>query len=228
LIIYKKRRCIYIYTHVFFDLDGTLTDPWEGITKSLQYGLGKVGITIGDEKELISFIGPPLQDSLRDNYNLGEDDIKTVMFYFRERYSVKGIYENILFDGTEEMLKMLMGQGRGIYLATSKPEQYAREILRHFDIEKYFNGVYGATMDESLVEKVDILNSALTKENINSANAIMVGDRIHDISGAEKVGMNSIFLALGYANEQEAEVLGKMATYTASNMQELCNLFLNI
>ena len=124
--------------------------------------------------------------------------------------------------------KCLKGRVEKCFWPQAKPEQYAREILRHFDIEKYFDGVYGASMDETLVKKADILNIAVKKDNVDVKKALMVGDRVHDISGAEEVGMDSLFLELGYANEEEAEMLSKTATYRASNMKELCTLFLEI
>lgn len=187
-----------------------------------------MGISVKDEKELISFIGPPLKDSFRDGFNFNEEEVDTAMRLFRERYSVKGLYENTLFDDTKELLKMLKDQKRHIFLATSKPTEYAKLILRHFDIEKYFDGVYGASMDETLVEKADILTKAIKEEDVEIKNSIMVGDRVHDIQGAKEVGMDSIFLALGYANETEAQMLSDTATYDAENMKELCSLFLKI
>jgi len=209
-------------------LDGTLTDPWEGITKSIKYALEKMGIPIKDEKELIPFIGPPLKDSFRDGFGFDEKDVDTAMLFFRERYSTKGLYENVLYEGTEEMLKMLKSQDRHVYLATSKPTKYAAEILRYFDIKKYFDGIYGASMDEKLVEKADILAKAIKEENIDAKESVMVGDRVHDINGAEKVGMDSVYLGLGYADEEEAELLMKKAKYNAKNMNALCLLFQEI
>lgn len=219
---------IYIYKNVFFDLDGTLTDPWEGITKSIKYALEKMGIPTEDEKELISFIGPPLKESFKKGFGFDETQADQAMSFFRERYSVKGLYENELYEGTHEILKMLKEQGRNIYLATSKPVPYATEILRHFKIIQYFDGIYGASMDEKLVVKSDILAKAIEEENVDINESIMVGDRVHDILGAKKVGMDSVYLELGYADDQEAEILTSAATYKAKNMKELSRLFQEI
>lgn len=187
-----------------------------------------MGIEIKDEKELIPFIGPPLQDSFHERFGFDENQIQAAMVFFRERYSVKGIFENVLYQGVDDMLSLLKNQNRKVYLATSKPTQYASLILKHFDIYKYFDGVYGATMDEKLVKKADILNMAVKTENTDINKAVMVGDRVHDYDGSKAVGMDFIFLSIGYAGEEEAEMLTKKATYTANNMKSLCELFQKI
>lgn len=188
----------------------------------------KMGIEIKDEKELIPFIGPPLQDSFHERFGFDENQIKTAMVFFRERYSVKGIFENVLYECADEMLSIIKNQERKAYLATSKPTEYATLILKHFDIYKYFDGVYGASMDEKLVKKADILNMAIKTEKTDVKKAVMVGDRVHDYDGAKTVGMDFIFLSIGYAGEEEAEMLAKKATYMANNMKELCELFQKI
>ncbi len=218
-----------IYTNILIDLDGTLTDSWVGITKSLKYGLSKIGISVEDEKELIPFvIGPPIRDSLIEMFKLGDKDINTVVSYYRERYSEKGLYENALHDGTKEMLQLLKSQDRNIYLATSKSEEYAREILKHFEIEKYFDGIYGATMDGTLVEKVDIIKAVVKNEGLDAQESIMIGDRVYDIAGAKEVGMDSVFFTLGYARPEETQTLKDVATFVVADMQELCTLFQKI
>lgn len=159
---------------------------------------------------------------------LDEEEVEKIVLIYKERYGTIGLFENKMFDGTEDTLKFLKDQGRKIYLATSKPKIYADKILKHFDIYKYFDGTYGASMDEKLVKKVDIINEAIKNEKLDIKDSIMVGDREYDIFGAKEIGMDSVFFTLGYAGKEEAEILKKTANYVTNDMQELKDLFLKI
>lgn len=142
-----------MYDVLLFDLDGTLTDPGEGITNSVAYALNKFGIKVNDRAKLYNFIGPPLIDSFMKYYNMSYEDGLKAVEYYREYFGVKGIFENRMFDSIPELLENIKKSGRIISLATSKPEQYAVRILDHFDLTKYFDFVGAATMDESRSKK---------------------------------------------------------------------------
>ena len=126
------------YDIILFDLDGTLTDPGMGITNSVMHALKKYGIEVENRETLYKFIGPPLIDSFEKYYGFSHEEAVKSVDYYREYYADKGIYENEVYNGIEAMLQKLSEEGKKIILATSKPEPFAREILRHFDLDKYF------------------------------------------------------------------------------------------
>lgn len=193
-----------MYNNVLFDLDGTLTDPGLGITNSVAYALKKLNITVADRTELYKFIGPPLQNSFKQFYGFDENETIEAVEYYREYFTNTGIYENELYDGTEEILKSLKNNCKKIILATSKPEMFAIRILEHFGIKKYFDFVVGATMDGTRSEKADIIKYALEKNNIVDLHStIMVGDRQHDVLGAKTNGIDTIGVLFGYGSKEE-------------------------
>lgn len=176
-----------MYQTILFDLDGTLTNPALGITNSLAYALEKFNIEVTDKKELYRFIGPPLQDSFENFYHFSkEDSLKAVDFY-RDYFRHKGLYENEVYQGIPDLLERLKAQGKKLLVATSKPEEFARQILKHFDLFDYFDLVAGASMDGSRRLKGDVIAHALTSAQVSDLSAaIMIGDREHDIIGAKK------------------------------------------
>jgi haloacid dehalogenase superfamily, subfamily IA, variant 1 with third motif having Dx(3-4)D or Dx(3-4)E len=179
--------------YIFFDLDGTLTDPKIGITKSVQYALKKCGITVENTDDLCHFIGPPLKDSFKKFYGFGDDDAENAVTFYREYFSEKGIYENAIYDGAREMLQMLKASQKTLVLATSKPTVYATKILKHFNIYEYFTFISGSELDGSRSKKSEVIRYALEQNNISDLSGIiMVGDREHDIIGAKSVGILSI------------------------------------
>lgn len=127
-----------MYQTVLFDLDGTLTDPGEGITNSVVYALKKYGIEVSDKTELYKFIGPPLHESFQVFYGFSEEKAQEAVKYYREHYSKTGIFENKVYDGMEDTLELLKNSGRRLVVATSKPEKFAKQIL-HFHLIKYFS-----------------------------------------------------------------------------------------
>ena len=149
--------CCKNYEFIFFDLDGTLTDPFEGITNSVVYSLNSYGIEVVDKSELKRFIGPPLFQSFEKYYGFSKEKAIEAVDRYREYFRDKGMFENALYDGTVKLLKKLKKNGKKIILATSKPEAFALRILEHFDILKYFDVVVGSTMDGSLINKGDII-----------------------------------------------------------------------
>ncbi len=215
-----------MYKTVLFDLDGTLTDPGEGITNSVAFALQKWGITVNDKTELYPFIGPPLSESFQKYYGFSEEDSIKAVYCYREYFSVKGLYENKVYDGVTEMLAALKELGIRIVLATSKPEPYAIEILKHFDLHRYFDCIAGATMDESRNKKDEVITYALDTFGItDKESTVMVGDRHHDILGAKKNGIDSIGVLYGYGDFEELTSAGACAL--VETVEALCKKILN-
>ena len=198
-----------LYDTILFDLDGTLTDPGLGITNSVMHALKKWGIEVTDRISLYRFIGPPLQDSFMQYYDFSQEDAETSVTYYREYFREKGLYENEVYPGAEKLLAELKKAGKKIALATSKPEEFAIRILRHFQLDGYFDVIAGATMDSSRSKKADVIAYCLEKLGVTDlSGVVMVGDREHDIIGAKKVGVDSIGVLVGYGSREELEQAG--------------------
>ncbi len=193
---------------ILFDLDGTLTDPGEGITNSVAYALNKYGIINTDRTELYSFIGPPLYASFMKYYGFTEEQAHKAVDYYREYYTDKGIFENKLYVGIDNCLKSLYTSGKKLLVATSKPQIFAEKILSHFGIDKYFHIVAGATLDGSLIEKSDIIDHAFKSSGLSKTSALMIGDRSFDILGAKAQGIASAGVLWGYGDIDELENAG--------------------
>ncbi len=148
-------------THILFDLDGTLTDPMVGITKSVQHALSSYGIQEPDLRALCPFIGPPLKESFMKYYGFSQEKAQEAIGRYREYFADKGIFENRVYEGIPQMLDRLKDRGCRLFVATSKPEAFAVRILKHFRLDRYFDQVYGASMDERLVRKGDVIAYAL-------------------------------------------------------------------
>lgn len=213
------------YKYILFDLDGTLTDPAVGITKSVAYALKKFGIEVSDMTQLNHFIGPPLLDSFMECYGFDKEKAQTAIDYYRERFRVKGLYENVVYDGVPEMLRVLKSSGKKLILATSKPEPFAKEILRHFGLEEYFVYAAGSNFDGTRTAKAEVIEYALEAAGVTDKSAaVMVGDRKHDIIGATKTQLDSIGVLYGYGSREELESAG--ATYIAETVEDLTKLIL--
>lgn len=214
-----------MYETILFDLDGTLTDPGIGITNSVSYALGKYGIDVTDKTELYKFIGPPLQESFEIYYNFSKDEAKAAVDYYREYYSVKGIFENRVYDGIEKLLTELQNAGKTMIVATSKPEKFAVQILEYFGFAKYFTIIAGANMDGTRTKKDEVIVHALESANITDySKAVMIGDREHDVIGANKVKIDSIGVLYGYGNYEELKAAG--ATYIVQNIEDMLLILL--
>lgn len=213
------------FKYILLDLDGTLTDPAIGITNSIMYALEKFGIRVNDRSELYSFIGPPLQESFMRFFGFSEADAVRAVEYYREYYRDKGIFENLVYDGVEDLLQLLKEKGRTVILATSKPELFARQILEHFDLAEYFDFVAGSELDGRRVHKDEVVRYALDACKISDlAKAIMIGDREYDIIGARKIGIKSLGVLYGYGDRKELEVAG--ADYILDTVAELKDFLL--
>lgn len=214
-----------MYEYILFDLDGTLTNPSEGITNSVSYALNKFGIGVDDKKSLYKFIGPPLADSFQRYYGFSKEQSYKAIEYYREYFRVKGIFENELYRDTVRLLSALKKAGKQIILATSKPEEFALQILEHFNLKKYFDYTCGATMDEKLCQKAEIIKCAIEGYPVKDlSQAIMVGDREHDILGANQAGIASIGVLFGFGDYSELKKAN--ATYIVNDMQQILEIIL--
>ncbi len=209
-----------MFKYFIFDLDGTLTDPSEGITNSVAYALNKFGIEVNDRTSLLKFIGPPLVDAFSEFYGFSRENSEKATAFYRETFSIKGIYENKVYPEVKDMLEALKSNGKVILLATSKPEVFAREILRYFDLAKYFDFIAGATFDSSRNSKDKVIEYALKEGDIvDLENAVMIGDRYHDIEGAKKNGLKSIGALYGFGSREE--LVAYKADYLINSPKEL-------
>ena len=189
--------------NIIFDLDGTITDSYEGIVNAVKYSLDKIDFEY-DEKKLVSFIGPPLKDSYMA-MGFSEDESKNRINDFRDYYFEKGMKEMKLYDGIEDVIKKLYGDEYKIFLATSKVESSAKKILADCDLIKYFTFVAGATMDQSRVEKPDVIAYLIENTGIKPEESLMVGDRKHDILGAVLNNIDAVGALYGFGSESEFE-----------------------
>lgn len=208
-----------MYDSLFFDLDGTLTDPGIGITNSVMYALKKFGIKVADRRELYRFIGPPLIDSFMNFYGFSESDAVLAVKYYREYFGEGGLFENEVYPGVPEMLAKLTEKGKKLYIATSKPDVYALKILEHFGLIGYFDSVYAATLDGKLSKKGDVIAVALADTIAVREKSLMIGDREHDMLGAAQNGIDALGVSYGYGSREE--LLGTGAKYIADSAAEI-------
>ncbi len=209
--------------YILFDLDGTLTDPREGIVNSVKYSLEKLGITDYDEESLPSFIGAPLSQAYKEHFGLTEEKTKEAIRLFREYYTPKGIFENFVYPGVENLLSRLYGKGYILAVATLKPTPTSVRVLEHFGLKQYFTFVCGSDLQRTDEVKADIIKNAVTLLNIKDKSlAVMVGDRKHDILGAAANGIDCIGVLYGHGNRTELENAGaRMFAGTAKDVFEI-------
>lgn len=218
--------------YILFDLDGTLTDPKEGITKSVQYALADQGIVVEDPDTLTPFIGPPLKDSFMEFYGLDEEAAERAIAKYRERFQDTGIFENRLYDGIPELLRKLKGNHKKLAVASSKPTVFVERILEHFDIRSYFDVVVGSELDGTRTEKQEVVAEALRqlygedKEDTaqKKYNTVMVGDRKFDVAGAKAEGVVSVAVSYGYGPMDELKIA--KPDYIVRTVEELEKLLL--
>jgi len=193
-----------MYKYVLFDLDGTLTDPQDGILKCIAYALERLETSVPDRRTMLSFIGPPLFDTFTSYFGFDAEKAELAIKYYRERFSTVGLYENSVYDGVHEMLASLKKNGAVLALATSKPEAFAVKIADHFGMSQYFDLIVGATMDGSLSQKKDIIDRALSLLCVtDKSQCVMVGDRKHDAMGAHACSIRCIGVLYGYGSRRE-------------------------
>jgi phosphoglycolate phosphatase len=211
------------YRNILFDLDGTLTDPREGITRSVQYALAKLDIHEPDLASLEHFIGPPLLQCFMQTYHLSEARAWEAVNHYRDRFKVTGLYENRVFDGVETLLARLGEQGRTLYIATSKPTVFAREIARHFGFDRHFRQIYGSELDGTRTNKVDLIAHLLEEEGLAAEDTLMIGDRKHDLIGASRNGLHGAGVGYGFGSREE--LLDESPDYYFASLDELTRAF---
>ena len=204
---------------IFFDLDGTLTDSKEGIFASLRYALRFFGITEQQDEALNRFIGPPLVQAFITYYHMSEQDAALALVKYREYFSTKGIYQLSMYSGVDRMLKELKKRNFTLCLATSKPEQYAKEIISRIGVKDQFDYLAGATMDESRNEKKDIINFVIAQKGYDRSRILMVGDREHDVYGAHKNHVEVLGVLYGYGTKKELKDAG--CNYFAKTVEDV-------
>jgi len=187
---------------IYFDLDGTLTDPKPGITGSIQYALQKLDLPVPSQDELTWCIGPPLRGSFVTMLG-GEKLADLAVSFYRERFADVGLYENSLYPDIKDVLTTLGHSRRRMFVATSKPGIFAERIIDHFGLTGYFERVFGSELDGTRVHKTDLLAYALEAAGVNASQALMIGDRSHDMIGAKNNGMGAIGVLYGYGSEEE-------------------------
>lgn len=209
-----------------FDLDGTVTDSALGITNSVMHALNKYGIAVNERSELNRFVGPPLHDSFKNFYGFSNEEANKAVAYYREYYVDKGIFENTVYDGIEELFQSLKENGRRLVLATSKPEIFAKQILEYFNLAKYFTYIAGSNLDGTRTKKDEVIKYALESCKITDlTKSIMIGDREYDILGAKKVGIDSIGVLYGYGDSNELEKAE--ADYIVHTVDEIGKILLD-
>lgn len=214
-----------MFDYIFFDLDGTLTDPALGITNSFIHALKFYGLEIPSYEELCKLIGPPLPYSFETTFGFSHDKAMEAVGKYREYFSTRGLFENKVYDDIPQLLQTLKENGKHLVVATSKPEEYSIKIIEHFGLSKYFDFVCGSLMDESRSKKDEVIAYALQNCNLGESDkdrVLMVGDRFHDIEGAKKNGLKSCGVLFGYGTRSELENAG--ADFIAESVKALQDL----
>ena len=214
-----------MYKAIFFDLDGTLTESGEGITKSVQYALEKLGKPEEDLDKLRVFIGPPLMEQFMKYADIDETEARKAVEYYRERYAVKGIFENQPYEGVENLLRELKGRGYILAVASSKPEYYVTKILDYFNLSSYFEVVVGSEMNGARTSKTEVIEEALKRLNMSDRRkeVLMIGDKEHDVLGAREAGLDCVAVGYGYGTKEELTAAQPLKI--AASVDELLRFF---
>lgn len=210
---------------LLFDLDGTLTDPAQGITNGFINALKYFGLEIPSYEKLCSFIGPPLIDTFKTQFGFDQEQALLGVKKYREYFGTVGLFENRVYDGIPELLQELKDAGYRLLVATSKPEEYSVKICDKFELSKYFEKICGSNMDESRARKAEVIAYALESAGITEegkSKVLMIGDRLHDIEGAKENGIESCGILFGYGDRPEHEKAG--ADYIAETVKDLRDL----
>ncbi len=217
-----KAALTQTYKTILFDLDGTLIDSRIGITNSIRYSLNKMNIGAMKEETLLKFIGPPLQESFRLYCGFEANRLEAAVQYYREYYSERGIFENTVYEGIRELLEELQRHKVKTFVATSKPTTYARRICDYYGMSEYFTQIEGSELNGTRTDKTELLHYIVNTYGIIKEQAIMIGDREHDIRGANNNQIVSIGVGYGYGSREELEESG--ASYNVEDQKELIDL----
>jgi len=210
--------------YVLLDLDGTLTDTEEGVVNSFLYSLAKIGVTIDDRSSMRWIIGPPILDSYKRMLSCSDEEAKKLLAGYREYYNDRGIWENRLYEGVEEMLCRLFDGGKVLFTATSKPDVFAKRILDKHGVSKYFKYIYGSKLDGSISTKEEVLLNIINTEGIDISECVLVGDTKYDVLGAREVGMDVIGIRWGFGSDEEFVEYPPDMTFTTPD--EVCKALL--
>jgi len=212
-----------VYTRILFDLDGTLTDPKVGIVESVRYALQKEGFSPLFDHDLTWIIGPPLNQSFEQLSGSTDPQVlQRLLMAYRERFGPIGLYENRVYDGIPALLTTLRERGQQLFIATSKPTVYAERILEHFHLKPFFSGIMGSELDGTRSEKGDVIRDLLFIFGLDRQGCIMVGDRKHDIIGAQANRLDSVGVLYGYGSEEELTMA--RPTHIARQVNDLLDL----
>lgn len=210
--------------NLLFDLDGTLTNPFPGITGCISYALGKLGVQSPSNESLHWCIGPPLKNSFLKLLSSEDETLaEKALSFYRERYSSVGLYENELYNGIPESLEVLQKAGHTLYVATSKPTIFAKRIADHFNLKRHFKCIYGSELDGTRCDKTSLISYILQRESIPKSETVMIGDREHDIIGAKNNGLYGFGVLWGYGTKEELKASG--AHSFIDSPQELISAF---
>ena len=214
-----------MFSNILFDLDGTLTDSFDGIANAALYALNNLGVTSYTKADLNFFIGPPIFNSFDKIFDGDEQKVKQAVTLYREYFGDRGWKENRVYDGVKQMLQALSDMGKTMAVATSKPETFSRRITEYFDLDKYFVFVAGASMDTSRAQKAQVIEYAIASTGMDKSDTIMIGDRNHDILGAKKCGLKSMGVLYGYGDIEELTSAG--ADYIAATPEDIFKIMHN-
>ncbi len=211
-----------MYRVILFDLDGTLTDSGEGIMKSVQYAIEKLGLEVPPLEELRGFVGPPLMEQFMSFCQIPESMGRKAVEYYRERYSIVGLYENTPYEGIQRTLAVLKEQGYMLGVASSKPEYFVEKILKHFSMYEYFDTVVGSELSGQRTRKSEVVEEALRRLGCDQRReeVVLVGDRKYDVLGARDMGVDCIAVSYGYGSWEELNEAGPVAIVSSTNELE--------
>lgn len=213
------------YDVIAFDLDGTLSDPARGLVEGFVYAFRKMGVEYESREALKKYIGPPLIETWMPEFGWSEEEAERAVILFREYYNIYGWWDNVIYPGIRELLIALRERGKRIVLTTSKPEDTALDVLRLFDILKYFDFVGGASSHKTRERKSEVIDYVLDAIGVPTeerGRVILVGDRVYDARGAAECGIDSIGVLWGHGSEKEIAESG--FTYTAKSPAEVLEI----
>lgn len=212
------------FRHIFFDLDGTLTNSAPGITNAIIYARKKWGLPVGENADYYSFIGPPMPESFQEYWGFSREEAVRFLADYREYFGERGLFENEVYPGIPELLKALRADGRRLYIATTKPTGPSLRIAERFGLAPYFDVISGSS-DTGRHTKYDVIRSARDEGRADMSSAVMIGDRRHDVEGAHRHGIPCIGVTYGFGGREELLAAG--ADYMADTVEELKALLFN-
>ena len=212
--------------YILFDFDGTIADTGDGITNSVAYALEKMGLDAGTRQQRCRFIGPPLKGSFEKYHGLSSAEADRAVELYREYYREKGMLDCCLYSGIKELIDYLNESGCKVVIASSKPHIFVKRIVEHFGMTADFALIAGSELDGTRVDKAEVIEYAMTSLGISQNEAVMIGDKEHDIIGAKKQGLINIGVSYGYGSREELENAG--ADYIVNSPSELRSVIENI